>query len=248
MNRLMKAEWYRARKSSGIMKWLFIISIFLLAITFMEYDSAKNITASSYLLLFEENVAPLILLFMTVIAALFAGMPFNNKTALYEVMAGNKPSKIILSKLLVVVPLVSIVFTGLVVIVTGVLQLANGTGELKQMPLRLLILFVAVVHISTISVLAVTAVRSILGIGIAFLRFAVFDSALIILIQVLIEDSYDIETVRKVCLWFTGSQITSLGMETIPSYFIVAAIAGFVIEAVIWYVISYIGYRRRKFQ
>ncbi len=247
MNRLMKAEWYRARKSSGIMKWLIIICVLILALPFLDDISVGKITATTYLMGFEEQACAFVPIFMAAIAATFAGMPFDNKTALYEVMAGNRITNIINSKLMVIVPLVSLLFSGLFAALMGIFGIVNGTGELKQIPLRMILLFIIVLHVAMVAVLAVTSVRHILGIGIGFLRFAMLDSAFAIGLQLVFEDE-SLESAQRVGSWFVESQIASLGMETIPTYFVVNVILSLVIEVTIWYVVSYIGYKRRKFQ
>lgn len=249
MNRLVKAEWFRVRKSSGIMKWLIIICLLILVIPFLDDVSGGKITATSYFMAFEEQACMFIPLFLSALAGAFAGMSFNNKMALYEVMAGNKTWNIINSKLLVIVPLISLLFSGLFAALLGIFGIINGTGELKQIPLRMLLLFIIVLHVVIVAVLAVTAVRHILGIGIGYLRFAMLDEILVIWIQIAAENaSMELETVQKMSSWFVQNQIVSLTMETIPTYFVVRVILSLVIEAAVWYVISYIGYKRKKFQ
>lgn len=250
MNRLVKAEWFRVRKSSGIMKWLVIICLLILALPFLDdVSSDDKITATSYFMAFEVQACIFVPLFLSALAGAFAGMPFNNKTALYEVMAGNKIRNILNSKLLVIVPLISLLFSGLFAAILGIFGSINGTGDLKQLPLRVLLLFIIVLHVVVVAVLAVTSVRHFLGIGIGFLRFAMLDEMLVICIQVVTENtSMELEAVQKINSWFVQNQIMSLNMETIPTYFIVRVILSFVIEAAVWYVISYIGYKRKKFQ
>lgn len=249
MNRLVKAEWFRVRKSSGIMKWLIIICLLVLAIPFIDNLSSGKITSTSYFMAFEEDACIFVPIFLSALAGAFAGMSFNNKTALYEVMAGNKTYNIINSKLLVIVPLVSLLFTGLFATALSIFGIVNGTGELKQLPLRMLLLFIIVMHVVTVSVLAVTSVRNILGIGIGFLRFAMLEEIFVVWMQIAAENaSNDPEAIQKLGSWFVQNQIISLGAETIPTYFVVRVILSLVIEAAIWYVISYIGYKRKKFQ
>lgn len=247
MNRLMKAEWYRVRKSSGIMKWLIIICVLIMVLPFLDDISDGKITATAYFMGFEAQACAVAPLFLAAIAAVIAGLPFNNKTALYEVMAGNKILNIINSKLLVIVPLVSLLFSGLFAAFVGIFGIINGAGELKQLPLRVLLLFIIVLHVVMVAVLAVTSVRHILGIGIGFLRFAMLDSVLSIWLQIVFEDK-SLEKAQRVGSWFVESQVMSLNMETIPTYFVVNVILSLVIEVAVWYVISYIGYKRRKFQ
>ncbi len=249
MNRLVKAEWFRVRKSSGIMKWLIIICLLILALPFLEIISDKKITATAYFMAFETNACMFVPIFLSAIAAVLAGMSFNNKTALYEVMAGNKTWNIINSKLLVIVSLISLLFSGLFAALLSILGIVNGAGDLKQFPLRMLLLFIIILHVVMVAVLAVTSVRNILGVGIVILRFAMLGEIIIILLPILAENaSMEPEAIQKMSSWFVESQVASLGMETIPTYFVVRVILSLVIEAAVWYVISYIGYKRKKFQ
>ncbi len=246
MNRLMKAEWYRARKSSGIMKWLFFITIVVLAIPFLDDMPDGSATASSYIFAFNEQACVFIPLFCSALAAAFTGIPFVNKTAMYEVMAGNKTSRIINSKLFVIVPLVSLTVTCVFSLLLGVLGIINGKGSLEQIPLRVLLLFIVLLHVTMVGVLAVTATRHAVGIVLAFLRFAMLEEVIMIWMEIAFEDAVP-STVQKMGGWFVTNQLFSLSLDKIPDYIFAEAILGLVIEVIFWYILSYIGFKKKKF-
>lgn len=246
MNRLIKAEWYRARKSSGLIKWLFVVILIILAVTLLDASFIDDNSATSFFMEFVLNTSPFISLFFSVLAATFVGIPYNNKTGLYEVMAGNKISSIILSKLVVVAPVITFAFTAIFAAVIGVFYGMGGQGALGQLPLRIILLVVITFHVTTTGVLMTTATRSPVGIVLAFLRFAVFDSAISIWVNMLMQD-HTSEQIDKAINWFVTSHIMKLGVETIPTYLIVEIIASTIIECTVWYVISYIGFKKKKF-
>lgn len=246
MNRLMKAEWYRARKSSGVIKWLFFITLVVLAIPFLDDMPDGKATASSYIFAFNEQACVFIPMFFSALAGAFVGIPFTNKTAMYEVMAGNKISRIINSKLCVIVPLVSLTVTCLFSLLLGVLGIANGSGSLDNLPLRILLLFIILLHVTMVGVLAVTAVRHAVGIVLAFLRFGMLEGIAITWISILFEDASE-TTLQKISGWFVSNQIFATTYDKIPDYMFTEAILGLVIEVVFWYILSYIGYKKKKF-
>ncbi len=246
MNRLIKAEWFRARKSSGLLKWLFIVILIIIAVTFLDASFIDDNSASSFFMQFVLNTSVFIPFFFSVLAAAFVGIPYNNKTGLYEVMAGNKISSIILSKLVVVAPVITFAFFAIFTVVIGIFCGIGGQGELGQLPLRLLLLAVVTIHVTITGVLMTTATRSPVGIVLAFLRFAVFDSAISLWVNILMQNRTS-EEINKAINWFVTSHVMALGAETIPTYLIVEIIVSTIIEGVVWYVISYIGFKKKKF-
>ena len=246
MNRLMKAEWYRARKSSGIIKWLFFITLIVLAIPFLDDMPDGKATASSYIIAFNVQACVFIPMFFSALAGAFVGIPFTNKTAMYEVMAGNKISHIINSKLLVIVPLVSLAVTFPFCLILGVLGIVNGSGSLDNIALRILLLFIITLHVTMVGVLAVTATRHAAGIVLSFLRFGMIEVIAIIWLSILFQDASK-TTLNKIGGWFVSEQIYATAYDKIPSYMLTEAILGLVIEVVIWYILSYIGYKKKKF-
>ena len=246
MNRLMKAEWYRARKSSGVIKWLFFITIAVLAIPFLDYMPEGKATASSYIFAFNEQACVFIPMFFSALAGAFVGIPFTNKTAMYEVMAGNQISRILNSKLFVIVPLISLTVTCFFSMMLGVLGIMNGSGSLDNIPLRILLLFIILLHITMVGVLAVTTTRHAVGIVLAFLRFGMLEGISVTWLSILFEDASE-TTLQKVGGWFVTNQVYATAYDKIPDYMFVEAILGLVIEVVFWYILSYIGYKKKKF-
>lgn len=246
MVRLIKAEWYRTTRSSSIIKWFFLVTIALFMMAFLNIASEQKATASSYIFAFNEQVSMFFPMFFSVFAATFVGMPFINKTAMYEIMAGNRISHIINSKICVIVPLVVLTVTGFFSGIIIVLGMVNGYGELDNMPKRVLLLFIVMLHITLVGVLSVTAVRHAIGMVVAFLRFGLLEEIAMVLINLAREYGYD-ESVKRIGGWFINEQMCSLPLDTIPNAIFVKAILGTIIEVAIWYLISYIGYKKKKF-
>ena len=243
MNRLMKAEWYRVRHSSGFMRWLVILCMICAALPLLEDiellhgNLAENLKGTDTI-----SLACLMALF----SALIVGGAYENKTAYYEVMAGNKIYQIVFSKVFVDAVLVSVsVFLSL-----GIYWLAigvcNGIGEIDRLPLRFFLLFLVLFHVYTAGILIVTSTRQIFGAVLVYLRFAGAET----LIMLFLQESLPEDMFAKIADWFTLiklDKIVNFEYE-ITNHLIFAVIAGLLIESAVWFGISYIGMKKQIYK
>ena len=249
MNRLMKAEWYKVTRSSGLMRWLLFICVidvtfpFLMNWEIYKMDLTRNLWAD------QEYMMMFVPVFLSVFSATVVGISYMNKTAYYEVMAGTKISHILLSKVMVNATLITVAVSAFLGIYWTIIGVCNGKGEIKQLSIRFVLLFLLFYHICATGILIVTSVRQIMGAALAFIRFAVVEMVILVILQIF-GDSFSTETVEKIVDWFTMMKFTKiLSYEyEITDHLIFAVIAGMLLEAGIWYMISYMGMRKRIYK
>lgn len=249
MNRLIRAEWYRVRHSSNFMKWLMVLCAvcvlfpMLVDIEVVHGNLTENWTAQ------EETLTVFMTALLSVFSALIVGVAYMNKTAYYEVMAGNKIYQIAFSKVLVDAVLVSgtaFVFMGIYWTVIGV---CNGIGEIDRLVLRLCLLFLVFFHACTCGILIVTSFRQILGTVLVYLRLAGLETLALFLLR-MFGEGLPGQTFAKISDWFTMVKLTKiLRFEyEITNHLIFAVIAGFLIESAVWFGISYLGMKRQSYK
>ncbi len=245
MNRLMRAEWYRVRHSSGFIKWLVILCMICVTlplfvdIELLHGNLAENLKGS------DMNTTVFLASFLASFSALILAVAYENKTAYYEVMAGNKIYQIVFSKVFVDAVLVSVsVFLSLGIYWT-VIGVCNGIGEIDRLPLRFFLLFLVFFHACTVGILIVTSTRQIFGALLVYLRFEA--EALIMLF---LEVSLPKSILVKIADWFTSLKLTKiLNFEyEITDHLIFAVIAGMLIESAVWFGISYIGMKKQIYK
>ena len=114
MNRLMRAEWYRVRKTYHLSVWAVALCVFMIYLGYMDvgFDGASS-GIEAFGMFLEKD-----LMLITYLTLIIAGMyvtSYENKVLCYEVMAGNRTSRLLLSKLFTVVPLMSVISIALMI-------------------------------------------------------------------------------------------------------------------------------------
>lgn len=249
MNRLMRAEWYRVRHSSKLIKWLAVLCIICVALPLLADIEVLQRNLADNLMAAQTSVTIFMAAFLSIFSAVIVGIAYMNKTAYYEVMAGNKIYQIVFSKVLVDAVLVNgAVFLSLSVywIMIGV---HNGIGEIDRLPLRFFLLFLVLFHVCTGGILIVTAVRQILGAVLVYLRFAVAETLLLFVVQ-MFEERIPEQMTAKIAEWFTVIKLTKiLSFEyEITGHLVFTVFAGFLIESAVWFGISYIGMKKQIYK
>lgn len=246
MNRLMRAEWYRVRHSSGFIKWLILFCVFCTLFPILaDFEVCKG-TVTDNLLAMEEGGFPL--MFLMTFSAIVVGIAYMNKTAYYEVMAGNRIYQIVFSKVLVDAALITVAVFGFLGIYWTIIGVCNGIGEITQLPLRMMLLFIVFFHASSCGILMMTSFRQLIGAVLVFMR--VECSALILLIVQELSQNLPEHAVVKLADWFTmvkTAKLLNYGCE-VTNHLIVTVIIGMIIESAVWFAISYIGMKKRIYK
>lgn len=247
MVRLMKAEWYRLKHSCELMKWFLFVGIVSVVFVHCQIaDAGKDSLAQCFSVSAESYL--FILCCLAVLSAVMIGTSYTSKIAYYEVMAGNKIWAILLSKVFVSAAFVAVVSSLILDIYWFVIGMRNGIGEVMQLPLRFTLLAVIFFHVCSTSVLITTTVQNIAGFVLAYLRIALLD--MFTLFCILQFGNFSEEVSAKVRDCFIVGQIsTVLNCEVeLTNHLIAATVMGMLIEAVIWYVISYIRMKKKLYQ
>ncbi len=249
MNRLMKAEWYRVTHSSKLIKWLLVLCVFCVALPLLANIEVIRGTLAESLMAAQSTLAIFMTGFLSVFSAVIVGIAYMNKTAYYEVMAGNKIYQIVFSKVLVDATLVSVSVFVCFGIYWCAIGVCNGIGEIGQLPLRFGLLFIVFFHICTSGILIITCIRQMMGAILVYLRFALVEMAIMFLVQIF-EESIPQQMASKIADWFTLVKLTKiLRFEyKITNHLIFTVIAGFLIESAVWFGVSYIGMKKQLYK
>ncbi len=188
--RLIKVEMYRFVRSMSIIKYVIILSVALLFMSYIniaiaDIEVTKELTWGSLSANFMY-----ILAIVCVVSAVYIGREFRLKTIYYEVMNGYSFSTIGVAKTVtcgILLPLMMVVsLFGYIVIFSPVLD--------KECWYRMLLVFVLFAHICSCTTLYVLICRSaMLGGCIAFVKFYAMETCMLALTQGIVsQNTYDL--------------------------------------------------------
>jgi ABC-type transport system involved in multi-copper enzyme maturation permease subunit len=195
MGKLIKAELYRTKKVNGFWVFAFFIILYMAAVPFVtseKADSAETFFAGSL-----SNIAVGSLL-IALMASYIVGRGYHHRTCMYEVMAGNSPMRIILSKLFsIALPIALIVYVAhLIGLGIACTMSTQGIGDvLAREPLFFLVLL----RYTSFGVLLTMCVKSLLGTGLTYIRLLLESIGMIVASAItgtdLMEDSFGADVV-----------------------------------------------------
>lgn len=246
MNRLIKAEWYRIRRSEGLMKWLLVIGMVVIILPLANDFEAYQYSLDKYLPM--ADLFMFVPQFISIFCSVMVGISYLKKTAYYEVMSGNKISHILMSKMVADALLVTAVESVIFGICWTVVGVRNGVGKMTQIPLRFVLLMVIIFHVCVVGVLITTSFRHIGAAILVYMRFTLFDLLVLFIIKIF-EDNLSTEVLEKIADWFTMVKLTKiLNHEYLMTdHLIFTVIVGMLIEGALWYAVSYIGMKKKLY-
>ena len=155
MFNLMRAELYRFKNSGGYLIFMIAASILGLSLLFVN----EGIHTKFEFALMLANTAQLsynmVLLTCGTLLTIFIGVSYNNRMCYYELMSGNSPHRIILSKVLstgIISALIMYIPTAAVLLAA---YIHSGKGQIDNPMMVFLILFIITLH-TTISFILYT--------------------------------------------------------------------------------------------
>ncbi len=246
MNRLVKAEVFRLKKN--MLFWILICIL----LAFMPLFACIDMLGEKLDVQLESISLTVFIGFMIIpaIIAYISGRIYGKgRIGYYEIMAGNPIKNIILSKVFVdgiIFSVTSMLSISLFYIIIGI---KNGLGTVDMPFVRLGLLFIAVMRICICSVLIMMTVRnSSLGAGIAYLRFMIFDSAIVPLIMYLVNE-LGLEKLHEHLQYsIVLNQIMMAALGQINKPLVFHIIIGFAAEFILWYLIVYYGMKKKKYR
>lgn len=245
MNRLMRAEWYRYLHAGHFLSWtVFLCVCISLLMVAMQYDLATA-SLADVMMTCVDGSSFLIMLF-PVFVAVIVGFGYNRKTAYYEVMAGNKISHMIWSKVMVdalPIAIVAFIFFNILPVVAYV---RNGAGEVEHILARFALFFVIVLHICISAVLMATAIRHAVAAVVVYMRYSMVEVLGLFILSMIISGQANVpEWYQFIQHWFVLNQTATVWVGELTSDFIIGVFGSMILEIVLLYVVSYIGMKKK---
>ncbi len=249
MNRLLKAEVYRFRHTGHLFWYAILLPLAFVIMPYiicMEYID-KPLDASIESL---GTICVLVYNFLPALAAGISGQLYNKgRIGYYEVMAGNSPSSIIMSKLCSDGVFFSIYYTVCISAFYVYLGIKNGVGTIEHPLMRLLLFAIVITHMVVSSIMIMMATKKAASATImAYVRFMVFDIAGMPALYLLASKLGLNKLGEHIQRMIVFNQMEMAAMDKITPTLILHIVLGFIGEFVFWYIIVYRGIKKRRYE
>ena len=252
MTKLIRAELYRTKRVNSFWIFTLFIVLYMSLIPFIDpyrTDSAESFFSASTSLLAIGSML------ISLMASYIAGRGYHHRTCMYEVMAGNHPLRIILSKLFSIAFPISLLiyaahWAGLGIACT---MSTDGIEDvLAREPLFLLTLL----RYTSFGVLLTMCVKSLLGTGLTYVRLLIESIGLMIISAIsgtdLTEGTFNADlvvanTTSKIVNTAFLTQQGVLLTSPMSSSVVLQSVIGFVIELLLWGGIAWFLYSRKDY-
>ncbi|MBO7424168.1 MAG: hypothetical protein J6U23_00690 [Clostridiales bacterium] len=246
MFNLIRAEFYRFKNSGGYLYLMILASVLALSLTFIDNGGAENsfdfpvvlsnVTQMTY------NMA---LLTCGTLLTIFIGVSYNNRMSYYEIMAGNPPHKIILSKTLSTGFLSSVIVYVPTAILLLVSFIKNGKGSIEDPLMVFIILFVVTLHTMFSFILYAMLGRNlVIASFIPYIRLGILD----LIVYLLIAQEFSEHVDNKLLYITTNSQMAHLMNMSGDSKLLLIVLLSSVVECAVLYILVYFVYKNRLFK
>lgn len=260
MNRLMKAELYRFRHSGHYFWYVIFGTLFVAAIPFISYLDMLNKNLAVILGQEVDTVGAMgntisadvsimmILMVLPPVIGVISGQLYNKgKLGFYEIMTGNKPSQIILSKVftvgLIFFGLTSFALLGFYIYigaVNGIGSIANPMGKLV-----LEMILIAQITICSVMIMMVEKRPGVAGV-MCYMRFLIFDSMGLPFLMWLAR-KMGMETLATHFAYMSIMNKMQLALHAdIDKILVLHVVVGFIAEFIIWYITIYRSLVKKK--
>lgn len=253
MLQLLKAEWYRLWRSSHLYIWYILFLVLTMIFSVMEFnDDTEYVT-------FVEKIAHLtdlstssICIILPVITAVSVSMLYHNKTGYYQIMCGHKISHILFSKILIDGVFLSMIWGICHIGYYVYYGFVNGTDGLDQIPLRIFLVFLAVLRSGITGVLLAEIIEHPAAGVLSFVRFVFVDGLYAMLVNIFVTNQMwnnlllDLSELRYVVVPVTSpDELSDAGF--VLSSLIVPGIVSLILETGVWYIAAYTKMKRKKY-
>ncbi|MDO5559254.1 MAG: hypothetical protein Q4F95_06600 [Oscillospiraceae bacterium] len=245
MNKLISAELLRVVHSGMFFRFLILLSVLSLAMPFMTSYVDTDSSLSMAVKAFAESSALIIMLPGLIFTVIFAGI-YRSRLYYYEIMDGCSTHKIILSKLVSYILLACAFIIIPYTLICGFLGIKNGTGDIRNIWLLLVLFIIIIVHFICIKILTAMILRNM---AVSTLAAYTWMMAILMVNMFIFEAGpSDPEKIQKIFDWFPVIQLQRLAQTEYSSTFIITVFTSFVIETALFYILTFISYRRKNFK
>lgn len=252
MNRLIKAEFYRIRKSTKFTMWILLVTfltfiISVLTLTLSPEKPEYNIT--NFVQCYMSNSGTLTYMLVPMLAAIVAVMPYDYKTSNYMVITGNSIHKILVSNIVTVFVSVMLPIAAAFAVLTVIFYLIGGRGDMSggELIRNSVLVFIGLTHLIIVSEMIAGVVRHIAAVGAVLVRWMVVDMVIPMGLYFLLGDGGHV--VENSYNWLASTVFTNeeKAFEAADNKLILCQLLALVIEVALWYVISCIRHRKRNY-
>ena len=252
MNRLIKAEFYRIRKSTKFTMWILLVTFLtfiipVLTLTLSPEKPEYNIT--NFVQCYMSNSGTLTYMLVPMLAAIVAVMPYDYKTSNYMVITGNSIHKILVSNIVTVFVSVMLPIAAAFAVLTVIFYLIGGRGDMSggELIRNSVLVFVGLTHLIIVSEMIAGIIRHIAAVGAVLVRWMVVDMVIPMGLYFFLDDGgYAAENSYN---WLASTVFTNeeRAFEAADNKLILCQLLALVIEVALWYVISCIRHRKRNY-
>lgn len=252
MNRLIKAEFYRIRKSTKFTMWILLVTFLtfiipVLTLTLSPEKPEYNIT--NFVQCYMSNSGTLTYMLVPMLAAIVAVMPYDYKTSNYMVITGNSVHKILVSNIVTVFVSVMLPIAAAFAVLTVIFYLIGGRGDMSggELIRNSVLVFIGLTHLIIVSEMIAGVVRHIAAAGAVLVRWMVVDMVIPMGLYFLLDDGGHV--VENSYNWLASTVFTNeeKAFEAAYNKLILCQLLALVIEVALWYVISCIRHRKRNY-
>ena len=252
MNRLIKAEFYRIRKSTKFTMWILLVTFLtfiipVLTLTLSPEKPEYNIT--NFVQCYMSNSGTLTYMLVPMLAAIVAVMPYDYKTSNYMVITGNSIHKILVSNIVTVFVSVMLPIAEAFAVLTVIFYLIGGRGDMSggELIRNSVMVFIGLTHLIIVSEMIAGVVRHIAAVGAVLVRWMVVDMVIPMGLYFLLGDGGHV--VENSYNWLASTVFTNEEkvFEAVDNKLILCQLLALVIEVALWYVISCIRHRKRNY-
>ena len=252
MNRLIKAEFYRIRKSTKFTMWILLVTFLtfiipVLTLTLSPEKPEYNIT--NFVQCYMSNSGTLTYMLVPMLAAIVAVMPYDYKTSNYMVITGNSIHKILVSNIVTVFVSVMLPIAAAFAVLTVIFYLIGGRGDMSggELIRNSVLVFIGLTHLIIVSEMIAGVVRHIAAAGAVLVRWMVVAMVIPMGLYFFLDDGgYAAENSYN---WLASTVFTNeeRAFEAADNKLILCQLLALVIEVALWYVISCIRHRKRNY-
>lgn len=252
MNRLIKAEFYRIRKSTQFTMWILLVTFLtfiipVLTLTLSPEKPEYNIT--NFVQCYMSNSGTLTYMLVPMLAAIVAVMPYDYKTSNYMVITGNSIHKILVSNIVTVFASVMLPIAAAFAVLTVIFYLIAGRGDMSggELIRNSVLVFIGLTHLIIVSEMIAGIIRHIAAGGAVLVRWMVVDMVIPMGLYFFLDDGG--HAAENGYNWLASTVFTNeeRAFEAADNKLILCQLLALVIEVALWYVISCIRHRKRNY-